>query len=225
MTTKSLSDLSLDASVKVKPGVKDPDTGDDIGGWQGRITDFGEDEGQRTVCIAWDSHTLKSMPEKAVTHAIREGVDWQSMFLLETEIEVAAPRDTPAEVEEVIDEIENRTVWLHLDDEGRIQSILTGVDAEDTTALLIAWEQYLDKHLRFPFEAEVVELLERGRLRIGDRLQVTELSDSNDHHGLLVGGRRGQERFVFPLCDLEATDKKSPNYQPINDYVVWFANR
>ena len=225
MTTKSLSDVSLDASVMVKPGVKDPDTGDNIGGWQGRITDFGEDEGQRTVCIAWDSLTLKGMSAESLAYAIREGVDWQSMYLLETEIVAASPRDTPAEVEQVIDEIENRTVWLHLDDEGRIQSILTGVDAEDTTALLIAWEQYLDKHLQFPFEAEVVELLERGRLRIGDRLQVTELFDSNDYHGLLVGGRRGQERFVFPLCDLETTDKKSPNYQPVNDYVVWFANR
>ncbi|MCG3161995.1 MAG: hypothetical protein JMDDDDMK_03223 [Acidobacteria bacterium] len=29
----------------------------------------------------------------------------------------------------------------------------------------------------------------------------------------------------FPLCDLEATGKKSKNYQLLRDYVVWFANR
>ncbi len=225
MTMKSLSDWSLGASVMVKLGVKDPDTGDDIGGWQGRISDVGEDDGQRTVCLAWDSLTLKSMPAASLAYAIREGVDWQCMFLFETDIETATSRDTAAEVAQAIDEIEDRTVWLHLDDDGRIQSILAGIDPEDTTALLITWKQYLSKHLQFPFEAEVAELLERGRLRVGDRLQVTELFDLNDYQGLLVGGKRGSERLVFPLCDLEVTDEQSSNYQPVKDYVVWFANR
>ncbi|NSW90944.1 MAG: hypothetical protein HPY74_09810 [Firmicutes bacterium] len=34
-----------------------------------------------------------------------------------------------------------------------------------------------------------------------------------------------QERYYFPLCDLEASDKKSKNYELLNDYSVWFANR
>jgi hypothetical protein len=48
---------------------------------------------------------------------------------------------------------------------------------------------------------------------------------SEDLYGILVHVRRERETFVFPLCDLEATDANSPNYQPLRDYVVWFANR
>ncbi len=33
------------------------------------------------------------------------------------------------------------------------------------------------------------------------------------------------QEFLFPLADLEVLNKKSKNYQPIKDYVVWYANR
>ena len=61
--TKFISDWQVGASVAVKPGVKDPDTGDDIGGWQGRITEFSQDkDGTATICFAWDSLSLKACP-------------------------------------------------------------------------------------------------------------------------------------------------------------------
>jgi hypothetical protein len=115
----------------------------------------------------------------------------------------------------------------HLDEESaRINKVLAGVRSGDTLGALSAWEKYFDQTLQYPFEAEVHEWQERGRLRAGDRLKITGLSDlDDDHYGLLVEGKRGRERFVFPLCDLEVTDKQSPNYQPVMDYAVWFANR
>ncbi|MCI0336724.1 MAG: hypothetical protein L0226_04040 [Acidobacteria bacterium] len=45
--------LKVGDSVAVKSGTKDPDTGGDITGWQGRITEFAEYEGEtweREVC-------------------------------------------------------------------------------------------------------------------------------------------------------------------------------
>ncbi len=39
MSEKKYS-LKAGDSVVVKPGTKDPDLGGDIGGWQGRITEF-----------------------------------------------------------------------------------------------------------------------------------------------------------------------------------------
>jgi hypothetical protein len=226
---KSLSDWQLGASVAVKPGTQDPDTGDDIGGWQGRISDFGEDEdGTPTVCITWDSLTLKGISKESLTYAIREGLDWQEMYLAESDIVTAQPRDTPSDVEHAADEIENRTEWLHLDEEGeRIQSILAGVSSDDMEASLEAWGKYFDRTLQYPFEVEVRERLRAGgRLRIGDRLLITGLSElEDDLYGFLVEGKREREHFVTPLCDLEVTDKKSSNYQPVRDYVVWFANR
>ncbi|MBW6536853.1 MAG: calcium-binding protein [Mariniphaga sp.] len=35
----------------------------------------------------------------------------------------------------------------------------------------------------------------------------------------------GKKVYGFPLCNLKVTDKNSPNYQLIDDYQVWFANR
>jgi hypothetical protein len=40
-------------SVRVKEGVTDPDSASNIGGWQGRISEFGEDpDGEPFVVIA-----------------------------------------------------------------------------------------------------------------------------------------------------------------------------
>jgi hypothetical protein len=32
------------------------------------------------------------------------------------------------------------------------------------------------------------------------------------------------KKFVLGLAELEATDKKSPNFQLLDDYAVWFVN-
>jgi hypothetical protein len=79
--------------------------------------------------------------------------------------------------------------------------------------------------LTFPFEAEVTEWQERGPLRAGDRVKVTGIRDIEDLYGVLVDVRVSHRKFVFPLCDLKAMDKKSSNYQLTDDYAVWFANR
>ena len=226
--TKFISDWQVGASVAVKSGVKDPDTGDDIGGWQGRITEFSKDkDGTPTICFAWDSLSLKSMSAESLKYAIREGLDWQVMGLYESDLVAAQPRDTEDDVADAIAEIESHTSWLHLDEEGeRIQAVLDGIEPDDAMALLEAWEEYFDKTLKFPFEAFVSECMMRSRVRVGDRLLVTGFADLDDEmYGLLIEGKHEREHIVFPLCDLEVIDKKSRNYQPVKDYVVWFANR
>jgi hypothetical protein len=104
----------------------------------------------------------------------------------------------------------------------RIQALLAGVDADEQ---LDAWEEYLDEHLSFPFEAEVHEHQERGPVRQGERVKVKSIYEADDFYGLIVEVRRGREKFWFPLCDLEVTDHLSQNYQPVKDYAIWFANR
>jgi hypothetical protein len=213
-------------SVAVKPGTKDPDTGDDIGGWQGRITEFGQYEGQTTVCIAWDSLTLEEMPRSAIEYAEEEGLDWGVMFLDLDEVEAAAARDTERDVEMALAEIGKHTRWLGAGDEDkRIRAVIEEVDQDDEMALVEAWEEHLDENLSFPFEAEVSEWQDRGPLRTGDRVKVKSIFEADDHYGILVEVRRGREKFIFPLCDLEVTDQQSPNYQFVKDYAIWFANR
>jgi hypothetical protein len=55
--------LKIGDSVKVKEGTMCPDLGDlCIGGWQGRISEIGEDDdGNDLICIRWDSITLKNI--------------------------------------------------------------------------------------------------------------------------------------------------------------------
>ena len=44
--------------------------------------------------------------------------------------------------------------------------------------------------------------------------------------GILVNVKRvsDKRKFVIPLAELEAGDKKSKNYQLLDDYSVWFVN-
>jgi hypothetical protein len=90
---------------------------------------------------------------------------------------------------------------------------------------LQAWEAHFRKVLSFPFEAEVAEPQDRGRFTTGDRVVVQEITAVDEMYGILVKIQYKREVLTFPLCDLEAKDKKSPNYENVNLYVVWFANR
>jgi hypothetical protein len=35
----------------------------------------------------------------------------------------------------------------------------------------------------------------------------------------------GRRQYDFPLCDLKVIDQVSPNYQLVDDYRTWHANR
>jgi hypothetical protein len=213
-------------SVIVKPGVKDPDTDTNISGWQGRISDISEDDGETIVSILWDSVTVKKMPRSMIEYCEDEGLDWREMRLGVSDVKPASPRDAEEDVEEAIEEIESQTAWLFLGEEGkRIQKVLDGIDPDDTMEILEAWEAHLGKKLKFPFEAEIVEHVRRSSLRIGDRVTVKGIRDVDDVYGIFVEVTRGHDSYEFPLCDLEATDKQAKNYQLVKDYVVWYANR
>ena len=218
--------LKAGDSVVVKPGVKDPDTGANISGWQGRISDINEGEEETTVGILWDSVTLKKMSRSMIERCEDEGLDWREMYLGVNDVKPALARDTEEDVEDAIEEIESQTVWLFLGEEGkRIQKILDGIDPDDTMEILEAWEKHLRKNLKFPFEAEVVEHVRRGPLRIGARVTVKGIIGVDDVYGLFVEVTKDRDSYEFTLCDLEATDRKSKNYQLLRDYAVWYANR
>ena len=137
-----------------------------------------------------------------------------------------AARDTEDDVEDAIEEIGKHSAWFYLGEEGeRIQKVLDGIELDDGMALLEAWESHLEKTLKFPFEVEIVEGDYRRQSRLGDRVKLTGICEADDHYGLLVSALHNREPLVLPLCDLEATEKRSANYQPLKDYVVWFANR
>ncbi len=221
------SDFRVGDCVRVKDGVKDPDFGADIGGWQGRISNIDTSEDDITVSIQWDSVTLQKMPVAMIEQCEEQGLDWAEMGLDANEVEPAKPRDTERDVAKIKEQLLSEHGWVSLGEEGkRIQKVLAAMDADEDLDEFGAWEEYLEKNVRFPFEAVVAEFQERGPLRGGDKVVVTGIGDITDEmYGIIVDLKMGRRKYAFPLCDLEATDKKSANYQLVKDYAVWFANR
>jgi hypothetical protein len=206
--------------------VQDPDFGADIGGRQGRILNVNPSGDEILVSVQWDSVTLQKMPVAMIEQCEERGLDWAEMALDANEVEPAKPRDTERDVAKIKERLSSRHGRAALGEEGkRIQKVLAAMDADEDLDEFGAWEEYLEKNLRVPFEAEVAEFQERGPLRAGDRVTVTGIVDTDEMYGIIVNLKVGRRKYAFPLCDLEATDKKSANYQLVKDYAVWFANR
>lgn len=209
-------------SVKVKPNTDDPDYGEDISGWQGRVTEIYDD----TVMVEWDSVTLSNMPPESISQAEDVGSDWCGMTVSNIDLESCQVRDTPADVVRVLEHLEYIHRWDFLGEEGsRVQSVLQNVDLDDELSAFEAWEKYFRNVLKFPFEAEVMED-QRGRpVEQGEIVKVLEITEFVEMYGIIVAASYKRDRYYFPLCDLEVTKESSPNYQPVKDYAVWFANR
>ncbi len=218
--------LAVGDCIVVKSGVKDPDLGTEIGGWQGRVTEIQSYQpGKMTVTFKWDSLSLKRMPASAIRRCEEKGLDWTTMGLYLEDIERAAARDTQDDVDALIEKLSAEHSWDHLGKQGqRIHQVLAEVDKEDDMEAFEAWQEYMEVHLKLPFEAEVSESQDRGPLHFGDRVMVTGFEGAEDMYGILVNIKAGRKAYVLPLCDLKAVDQKSANYSLTDDYAVWFAN-
>jgi hypothetical protein len=215
---------TIGESIVVKPGVTDPDTGHDIGRWQGRISAI-LDEAE-ILTIRWDSLTLKSIPPALLAWSEEEGLSWSEMNLLPEEVELAAARDTEDDVAAVIAELSSQTSWLYLGEEQgkRIQAIVNRAAGHNEMAVFRAWHAYLEEHLVFPFAATVQEY-QRGPVRQGARVSVLAVTFLDETYGTIVAVKHTHGVHELPLCDLKATEADTETRQLVEDYAVWFANR
>jgi len=215
---------AIGESVVVKPGVSDPDTGRDIGGWQGRISAIFDAE--EILTMQWDSLTLKSIPPAHIAWSEEEGLSWSEMNLSLDEVEPAAARDTEDDVAAALKELESQTSWLYLGGEQgqRIQAIVNQAKSHDEFAVFRAWHAYLEQHLVFPFAATVEEY-QRGSVRQGARVSVRAITLLDDTYGTIVAVKHKNGLNDLPLCDLKATGADAETRQLVEDYAVWFANR
>ena len=166
--------LEVGDCIVVKPGVKDPDYGFDIGGWQGRITEIETYQpGHVTIMFQWDSLSLKRMPASAIRRSEENGLDWTIMGLYPEDVEKAEPRDTQTDVDKIVEEFSAEHNWDHLGKQGRrIHKVLHDVGEDEELEAFNTWREYLEAHLKLPFEAEVSEFQERGPLQAGDLAKV-----------------------------------------------------
>ncbi|HEX6386524.1 MAG TPA: calcium-binding protein [Anaerolineae bacterium] len=146
--------FKLGDSVRFKDGLKDEDSGIDIGGWQGRVIKINAKH--KTLLVALDSITLKSIPREHLEACEEEGLGWSEYYIGFDEVEPAEPRDTKQDVKKTIADLSNSLGWVYLGEEGReINAILAGADNEYEQ--MGAWEDHLEDVLTFPFEAEISE--------------------------------------------------------------------
>jgi len=222
-------ELKTGNSVKVKAGVLEPDTEQfEIGGWQGRIVeiDTTSTEEGTLVGIEWDVETLKMLPEDYIIQSEIEGLGWEMMVLFEEDIEKADARDKESDVKRMQDELAEKYYWSSLGEDGvRIAEVLGNTDRNDDKMCFDIWYKYLDAKLTFPIKAIVSELEVSGKIKDEETVVIHSLSTINDKFGILVTVKSNNENQDFPLCDLDAADNQSANYQLLYDYAIWFSNR
>jgi hypothetical protein len=90
---------------------------------------------------------------------------------------------------------------------------------------LSVWKEHLEHVLVFPFEATIVGYLDKGPLRPSDKVAVKSISALDDLYGVIVELRHARKRYDHPLDDIVVIDEDSPNFQHVDDYSVWMANR
>ena len=216
-------------SVIVKQGVKEPDFKDfEIGGWQGRIVDIDVNTSKDNILITieWDSITLKQIPSYYIEQSERNGFDWKNMTLYKADLEKTKPRDKKENVKRTQKELSDKHYWDWLGDEGiRISKILDNANPHDEMECLQKWVEYLDKELSFPINAIVSDSEDNWMIKNGDNVIIKSLPHIVDMYGVIASIRLNGKKFEFPLCELEVIDKKNANFQLIEDYRTWFANK
>ena len=131
--------------------------------------------------------------------------------------------------------------------EERIIAILGTKKTDVTRKTLKTYLGYLTNHVELPcqltgiedFEWEEryvfgfgskkeYEKLKKTQPSYKDKFNLVKFVDEIDDYydGIFVHVQRvsDKRKFVLPLAELKSTDRKSKNYQLLDDYSVWFVN-
>jgi hypothetical protein len=221
--------FNIGDSVKVKPGIKEPDLEEfEIGDWQGRIVeiDTKSDNENILITIEWDSISLRELPDNYIEQSEIDGLDWQKITLYGSELEKSTSRDKKENVKKAQDKLSKKFHWASFGEEGlRISKILGNANPHNEMKCLQKWVDHLDKKLTFPIDAFVSESEDNLLIKDGDKVIIKSLPHIVDLYGIIASIRLGGKRYEFPLCDLEVIDRSKPDFQLIDDYNIWFSNK
>ena len=221
--------LKIGDSVVVNEGVKEPDLEEfELGGWQGRVVDIDTKSAKPNILITieWDSLTMNQIPSNYIVQSEIEGLDWKCMALYESEMQKTIPRDTKENVKRAEDKLSDKYYWESCGDEGvRISKVLDGVNELNEMKCLQKWVDHLDKELTFPIQAIVSDAEYDTFVKNGDKVLIKSLPHIVEMHGIIAAISLNRKKYMFELCDLEVIDKTKADYQLIEDYRFWFANK
>ncbi len=132
-------------------GVPDPNFPDiPLGGWAGTVEEVERHEGETTVLVAWNRATLRGMHPIYKKRCERDGLELESMWLGDEDLE---PDDgTPVPIEQPTSIVTKPLSEEDEDDRVRMVFGLTHDDLlpEVTEDTLLAYHRYLSAHLKFP---------------------------------------------------------------------------
>lgn len=206
--------------VRVKHGVRDPDFPDiPLGGWAGTVKEIERAKGQTTYLIAWDRTTLRGMHPVYKKRCERDGLERETMWLGDEDLE---PDDgTPVPIEQPTSIVTKPLSEKDQDDRVRMALGLTHDDPlpDVSRKTLLAYHRYLKDHLKLPFKARSES---DGSSLTVHRLPEPKEYDLDEEDGLLCEARDREGRFDVPLAELD--EAGSGNRKLIGDYSYWFGN-
>lgn len=203
-------EFSVDDSVVIKEGTLDPDYGNDISGWQGRIYEIDDNFDDPLIRIKWDSITLRNMPRSIIEDSEKDDLVWSTMDMYASDLEPTKPRDRKEEVAKTLEMISEKYDLEEFDDGDtgliedeietdqqmkRIQAILRVTDEEDMVVNdenLEKYFQYLNKNIVFPCIVTGIEDFRWEEFYVlgpGDKDEYEELKKTQpsytDHYRIL----------------------------------------
>jgi hypothetical protein len=211
--------FQVEAKVRVRPGVRAPDFADiPLGGWAGTVQEFRQDKGETVYLIAWDRATLRGIHPIYKKRCERDGLDLESMWLGEEDIE--SDDGTPVPIAQPMQIVTPPLSEKDQDDRVRMALGLTHDDPlpKVTRKALLVYHRYLAANLKFPFRAESEF---DGRPLTVVRLPGPKEYDVDEEEGLFCEARDREGTFLVPLSQL---DDAVGNRKLIRDYGYWFYN-
>ena len=204
--------------VRVKYGIRIPDFPDiPLGGWAGTIKEVEHEIDQAMFLVAWDRANLKGMHPIYKKRCERDGLELESMWLGEDDLE---PDDgTPVSIEQPTTIVTKPLSEKDQDDRVRMALGLTHDDPLPDVGRkqLLAYHRYLAARLKFPFKARTEA--------DGMQMTVQRLLDPKecdlDEEGLLCEARSREGPFDIPLSEVEGGGE---NRKLVEDYGYWFHN-
>ena len=206
--------------VRVKHGVRDPDFPDiPLGGWAGTVKEVEQAKGQTTYLIAWDRATLRGMHPVYRKRCERDGLELESMWLGEEDLEADDGSRVPIEPPTAI--VTKPLSEKDQDDRVRMALGLTHDDPlpEVSRKTLLAYHRYLAANLKFPFRAR--SEIDGMSLTV-HRLPAPREYDLDEEEGLICEARDRERSFDVPLAELD--EAGSGNRKLVGDYGYWFGN-
>jgi hypothetical protein len=214
--------------VRVRHGVRDPDFPDiPLGGWAGTVREVHRAKGEVTYLIAWDDRTLRGMHPVYGKRCERDGLEPESMWLGDEDLEADEGARIPIEQPTAIE----TQPLSEKDQEDRVRRAL-GLTHDDPLPevrheTLLAYHSYLGVNLKFPFKARYEKRIGWSRrvempLTVAGLLRPDEC-EIDEEYGIIATGRDAEEPVDFPLAEIEVKGS-SPSCRMVRDYAYWFHN-